>query len=65
MDNPEKELMEEDPEEEALMDEDSPPRRDMDARREEEDFPHYVRPRRADAKEVTLPKKASIFLVAP
>ena len=65
VDNPRKEMMEEDLKEEALMDEDSPPRRAADAGMEEEDFPHYVQPRRADVEEVTLPKKASTFLVSP
>ena len=65
VDNPGKEPMEEGLEEEALMDKDSPPHRDTKFGREEEDFPHYVQPRRADAKEVTLPKKESTFLVSP
>ena len=42
VDNPRKEPMEEYPEEEAIMDEYSPHRKDMDVGREEEDFPHYV-----------------------
>ena len=38
VDNPCKEPMEEDPKEEALIDKYSPPHRDADAVREEEDF---------------------------
>ena len=47
------------------MDEDSPPRRYVSAESEEECFLHYVYPRRDDAEEMMLPKKASIILISP
>ena len=57
--------MEEDSLEEELMEEDSPPRRDLNTEEEEEIFPHYARPRRAESELVTLPMKARTILVAP
>ena len=50
------------PEEDAP---DSPPRRGASATKEEENFPHYVWPRRVDAKEVKLSKKVRTSLVTP
>ena len=64
MDNAGKELMEEDVLEEGLIEEDSPPHRDLQAEEEEERFPHYVWPRRAEAEPMTLPAKAHTYLVA-
>ena len=47
------------------MEEDSPLRRGSDAQEEDENFPYYVRPRRADAPKVDLPRKVNTTLVAP
>ena len=53
--------------EQYLMEEDAPysPPRDDDATREEEIFPHYVRPWRVDVQEVRLSKKSHTTLVTP
>ena len=47
------------------MEEDSPPRKGPGDENNDEKFPHYICPRRADAKKVELPKKANTILVAP
>ena len=65
MSNTDKASMEEYPEEDDLMEEDSPPRRGSNAEDDDKDFPHYIRPRRADAEEVELQKKANTILIAP
>ena len=57
--------MEEDALEEEAMEEASPPCRGQGDDEEDEKFPHYVQPGRADAEEVVLPKKSTTVLLAP
>ena len=60
VDNTNKALLEEESMEEA-----SPAHRGQGDDKEDEKFPHYVHPRRDDAEEVVLPKKATTVLLAP
>ena len=57
--------MEEDAQEEEFMEDNSPPQRGPNGQEDDETFPHYSRPRRADVEEVKLPKKANTILIAP